>query len=251
MKMNNNKILVEIENLFSKDEVKSISVPVILDHWKSKDISNSSLNEFLSVPEINMDKSKCFKILEIFIKNGYINDFIVNSICDLLKNNLYLFDEKGFICSLIDLLDYINISYTEVSQEQLRKLVSTLEFLYARGLTDFVEQISKLIDRIKYNEFDENGNDSLRCKLAVVYTCNIYNYKKVGMELDSIIKKCKKAGLSHFKGMFYYYFAVYSFIVESCDKKYKFKQYGLTDSEYFIKKAKNKGFSLAKDFYII
>ncbi|MDD6736411.1 MAG: hypothetical protein PUE13_08915 [Clostridiales bacterium] len=171
------------------------------------------------------------KMLIELLKDGSINDFIVQKLCEYLEDiSPVTWDEMKLTIS--DCICGINNRSWQLS------LIQTLEILYAKNLPGTRPLLFELYRRIepRDNDFSPNSEENIRIKCArIAYHVNQYNFVQRLGEINKLKNALKRSGNKQLMGMVFYYKALCVQNIECYGK----------DTSYYMRKSLDKGYRMA------
>lgn len=190
--------------------------------------------DLLSLPCMEYRQKEKVLLLLSLIKDELASDFVVQALVnEISKITVNAWDEcKDILSPVIEEQMHI------LSKQQQLWLAHAIEVMFAKGLPDTNEILAELYMRVEVNDgYIIDTEENIRIGLAkIAYSTNIYNVVEKEHEIKDIKNRLKKADRDFLLGMVNYYRG----ICVRCHNVDVGK-----DAEYYILKAKSRGFSLA------
>lgn len=212
-----------------KDQCFNFAKNKLMETW---DIT--LFKDLLSLPCMEYRQKEKVSLLISLIKDEKVSDFVVQALVnELSKITVNTWNECKDILSPV-----IEEQMHVLSKQQQLGLAHSIEVMFAKGLPHTSEILAELYMRVEVNDgYIIDDEENVRIRLAkIAYTTNIYNVVEKEHDIKGIKNRLKKVDRDFLLGMVNYYRGICIRCRNANDGK---------DAEYYILKAKSRGFSLA------
>lgn len=201
-----------------------------------KEYSFILFNDMLSLTCMRHNTKQRMSLILSVLEDKKTDDGLVGLFCELLSGiSGELWDEFKN-----RLKTFIEDDYYLLQQTQLLLLANTIEVMYAKGYNNAFELANVIYRRIPLNnyEFNPDSDENIRIKLAkLAYSTHQYNFNDIITDIKSIKKHLKITHRKYLLGMLNYYKGL---CLGAANETYNYN-----NANYYIAKAKDKGFALA------
>ena len=212
------------------------------NYLKSQILSEYSLGlvlDLISLPCVRYDLKLKLSLMFSLIEDKQVNDSIINHLCEFLgqTSNEEWLDYKERVVYIV------NNCYSLITRTQFLKLAHALEIMHAKGYENITRLLYMIYDRISTNncEFNPDSDENVRIRLAkLAYGASKYNVIETLEAIKGLKRHIENSCRKYLLGTLNYYKGI-SLGVSGYKVGYK-------DSWYYVQKASNKDFFLARTY---
>lgn len=225
-----------IKNWLNGTEIKEIGFLKIKEELE-RNYSFELVRDIISLPCMQYSIEPKLSLMIAHLEDKVVNDTVIGVLCQILgdipielwrkyRENLNIF---------------IKENYYLLSRSQFLLLAHTIEVMYARGYEYTFQFLNLIYQRIALQdyEFNPDSDDNIRIKLAkIAYSSSVYNIQDKLNAISAVKHRLKTSGREYLLGVLNYYKGL-CLKIANC-------KIGYNDSTYYLLKARNRGFELAK-----
>lgn len=227
--------MMNIKDWLNGAEIKEIGFLKIKEEL-GRNYSFELVRDIMSLPCMQYSTQLKLSLMIAHLEDKVVNDTVIGVLCQILSDIPIELWRKY----RESLNKFIEENYSLLSRSQLLLLAHTIEVMYARGYENTFQLLSLIYQRIALHdyEFNPDSDDNVRIKLAkIAYSASVYNIQDKLDAISAIKYHIKASGRKYLLGVLNYYKGL-------CLKVANHK-IGYKDCEFYMLKARQRGFELA------